>query len=264
MFGPVVPGAGGQFALVDALNAEWAEWNGEGWSATRCATRLASWSAQEPVLAGCGCLADVLEAIRRDPDPMLASLIRLHQGYHAMGGGRGVRRPGNAGPAIGADRQLAGRIVLQTMLGKLVLMTRRDRQHGVEDYVAAFWVRMSKYPLERRPVRIAANLALDTLKDTTRDRARLQLVPYGSDLSALSDMTAATATPTTTARVLRAARDSGLIDEDTRHLLSRVYTDGLSSRQAAETFGLTPTTVRYRCSRAVRKLARHAQGLAIA
>lgn len=258
-----VSGVGGRFALVDALNAEWADWERAGWPADRWRTWLAGWAIQEPVLAGCGRLADVLETIRCRPDPVLGALIRLHQDRPAPAAGETTHESTAPGAGI-ADGELAGRIVLQSMLGKLVLMSRRDPRHDVEDYIAAFWTRLCRYPLHRRPVRIAANLALDTLKDMTRDRDRVQLVPCGDAASSWADGADETGPTMSASRVLHAACDLGVIDDETRHLLSSVYADGLSGRQAAEAFGLAPTTVRYRCSTAVRRLARHAQALAAA
>ncbi|MBO0813222.1 MAG: sigma-70 region 4 domain-containing protein, partial [Microlunatus sp.] len=54
----------------------------------------------------------------------------------------------------------------------------------------------------------------------------------------------------------------GLIDDPTRRLLLSVYAEGLSSADAAVRHGLTPTTVRFRCSRAIRRMAQHAVSIA--
>ncbi|GAB3917313.1 hypothetical protein GCM10027613_17390 [Microlunatus endophyticus] len=62
--------------------------------------------------------------------------------------------------------------------------------------------------------------------------------------------------------MLRTAQELGLIDEPTRRLLLSVYAEGLSSVDAAERYGLSPATVRFRCSRAVRQMARHAMTIA--
>lgn len=263
-----------RFALIDALNAEWDRLEQDRLLAGHGRAEIGRWAAEHDALAGCRTGAEVLEAIRAAPDPVLAALIAVHQRE---------RRTHLDGHCTGpAGSGFAGRIVLQTMLGKIVTMAAADRRHGVDDYVGQLWARIGSYPLAARPRRIAANLALDTLKAVTRsDRAVGELVPVttevleraglgrtglgehgvgpdGSGDPAGGDQTA----DLTAHRVLRTARRMGLIDEPTRRLLLTVYGDGLTSAEAAERHGLTPTTVRFRCSRAVRRLARHAEEIA--
>lgn len=245
-----------RFALVDALNAEWQAMADDHRLAEYGRAELVRWAADHPALVGCASPADVLTAIGDDPDGVLAALITVHQGT------AGPRLPGCRGrqrPVSGTGRELAGRIVLQTMLGKVVTMAQRDRCHAVEDYVGQLWARIGSYPLARRPRRIAANLALDTLKAVTRDshgdgtgrragrtvpvtaeeleRAGLAASPPGDGVQDLNAH-----------RVLRVARHLELIDEPTRRLLAAVYLDGLTSAEAAARFGLSATTVRFRCA----------------
>ena len=71
-----------------------------------------------------------------------------------------------------AGDRLAGRVVLQVMLPKAIRLARSTARHpdwtgsydeaGAE-VLAALWVSIASYPLERRPGRVTANLALDTL-----------------------------------------------------------------------------------------------------
>lgn len=73
--------------------------------------------------------------------------------------------------------RLAGRVVLQVMLPKAIRLARSTATHpdwtgtfdeaGAE-VLAALWVSIASYPLERRPGRVTANLALDTLAITQR------------------------------------------------------------------------------------------------
>lgn len=257
-----------RFALIDALNAEWAEFGRDRQLAAGTRSVIGRWSTQHPALAGCASPADVLAAIAADPDSVLASLIGIHQAF---------RRPGAP-----AGDHLAGRIVLQTMLGKIVAMTGRDRHHAVEDYVGQLWARIDSYPLARRPRRIAANLALDTLKAVTNDAAgqgRATTVPVTTAELELAGLGHTAFGPgglpvgpqagpvdqaddLTARRVLRTAEDLGLIDEPTRRLLVSVYADGLTSADAAARHGLTPSTVRFRCSKAIRRMAQHATSIA--
>lgn len=248
-----------RFALIDALNAEWDDLDRDRLLAAHNRAVVAQWASDNPVLSGCGNPGAVLEAIRADPDPVLAALIAIHQSLRA--------------PGSGAEDHLAGRIVLQAMLGKIVTMAGKDSRHAVEDYVGQLWARIDSYPLARRPRRIAANLALDTLKAVTHDTDgrdmpvtadELELAGLGhtvttagpglSDIDEVADLTVH--------RVLRTAHLLGLIDEPTRRLLLSVYAEGLTSADAATRHGLTPATVRFRCSKAIRRMAQHAMTIA--
>ena len=68
----------------------------------------------------------------------------------------------------------------------------------------------------------------------------------------------------TARRVLREARQLGLMDDLTARVLHAVYLDGLSSQDAATRFGCSAESIRWRCSRALRRLAGHAETLAAA
>ncbi len=124
--------------IVRSLNEEW--------------DRLAA----RPVPTGWGGAArtvgEVLAGVGADPDARLGELLRHHAG----------------------GDQLAGRVVLQAMLGKLVRLAAEDRRHGVSDYVAECWLRLAGYPLARRPHRVAANLALDTRRGVRAETIRVR------------------------------------------------------------------------------------------
>ena len=248
-----------RFALIDALNAEWSTFDRDQGLASYGRAEIRRWVARHSALAGCQTTGDVLEAIRADPDPVLAGLIMIHQSDRVVTGTRAGQPTGSV------SGELAGRIVLQTMLGKLVTMARRDGRHGIEDYVGQLWSRIGSYPLARRPNRIAANLALDTLKAVTR-QATQAASPAGVvlvtarelELAGIARGNVKEPADLNAHRVLRTAASLELIDEPTRRLLLSVYAEGLSSAEAACRHGLTPTTVRFRCSRAIRKLAAHA------
>jgi len=235
------------FRIIDTLNAEWAQLSLN----TDYVGRLAG---QYPALCGCRDLGDVLSAARVDSDAVLGALLCENA--------NGIR--------------LAGRTVLQTMLGRIVLLALRDTQSSVDDYVAAAWCRISTYPLGRRPVRIAANLALDTLKSVKQEKQwgkrpmQVTTLPDGTQLedahSAAQirgnlDHNADVASLSAT-RVISAAGRLGLINGEARAVLLSVYSDGLSGRAAAQRHETSPDMIRYRCSKAVRRLAQHATLLA--
>ncbi|MDN5572168.1 MAG: hypothetical protein L0G22_13100 [Propionibacteriaceae bacterium] len=177
-------------------------------------------------------VAEVPDLVRTDPDAILLGLLRLH-------------RTGD---------QLAGFAVMAAMLSKAVRMALRDAEADLADYLAALWERVATYPVDSRPRRVAANLALDTLKTVKsalacRDTAVWQ--PAGADDPEPD-----------AAAVLDAGLRLGLIDPVTRRTLDCVYVQGRSSRAAASELGTSSDTVRWRCSKGVRALRTHALDLA--
>lgn len=231
-----------RYGLIDELNHEWANLVDEKRSS------VGAWAVRWPVLDGCVDLDEVLVRVRRQPDLVLAALL-----------------------AECAEGDLvAGRTVLQAMLGKVVRMVSTDRVASAGDYVSALWCRIQTYPLADRPRRIAGNLALDTLKSVVRDRGDLEAtecVQMSPDLifDALCDeiLTAEALDHSRVSRldarrVVATATRLGLVDRATGAVLLSVYEEGLSGRDAAQRHRLSPQLVRSRCSRAVRCLADHA------
>ena len=175
-------------------------------------------------------VASAHAAIRHDPD---AALLRQ----------LAAQRAGD---------QVAGRIVLQALLGKMVRLALSDADASLDDYLAAAWERIATYPLTSRRSSVAANLALDTLKAVKREQRRPApaplVTPRGPDAASILD---------TAARL-------GLIDEAAVSTLTTVYLEGCSGSDAARRLGTTPGAVRVRCHRAVRTLREHAAELALA
>ncbi|HHU39473.1 MAG TPA: hypothetical protein GXZ45_09375 [Propionibacterium sp.] len=181
-----------------------------------------AWAAT-PALAGARTLGEVFARVPHEPDKVLVGLL-AHQ--------------------ASGDRT-AGRVVVQSLVPKLVLMAVRDPEATFDDYLAALWVRVATYPVARRPRRVAANLALDTLKAVKASRPRaepaLLAVPIPDPLA---DATT----------VLDAGVRLGVIDGLTRRTLEAVYVDGRTSRAAGSLLGMSADTVRWRCSKGVRAL----------
>lgn len=226
------------------MDGEWAALQEDAAAAAGCRR----WASAHPVLAGCGTPAHVVARARAAPDVVLGHLLA----------------------EAGAGDRLAGRVVLQALLPKVVRMAAVDPEAEVDDYLTAMWCVIAAYPLARRPTAVAANLALDTLKAVCRERrpaADLVTAPHlvvvavdqgpdrlvGSSPQALG--------PSVT-HVLDRARARRLLDPATSDLLRSVYADGLSGESAAQRHDLSPGVVRQRCSRALRVLARHADLLA--
>jgi DNA-directed RNA polymerase specialized sigma24 family protein len=139
----------------------------------------------------------------------------------------------------------------------------------------ALWHVINNYPLARRPVRIAANLSMDTLQAVARERSwvgpsDLRLCPSTESLEELLEPAGLDGRPIDSAplvevearRVLETSTLLCLIDKPDAELLSSIYADGLTGAQAARRFHISSGSVRVRCSRAVRRLAAHAVELA--
>jgi hypothetical protein len=229
----------GTAGLRAALNGEWAQ------LAADPSTSPPHWRSSWPLLAECGSLDDVLSLVRERPDPVLYALLSL---------------------CAGGDL-LAGRVVLQAMLGKLIRMAAIDSQAGLDDYVGALWLRIRTYPTAERPERIAANLALDTLKTVhghSRTPRGIEVTPYppSAFVDRLWDRAEPLADELAARRVIRTAARLGLINADTEAVLTSVYADGLSGTSAAARHGKSPGAIRVQCHTAVRRLAQHARLLA--
>lgn len=215
-----------------ALNDEWTG---------LCSTtreHVAAWSLAHAEFRDCHDLDDLLVAIAADPDAVLGRLLAL----------------GAAGDG------LAHRVVLQTMLGKMVRLAASDRRHGVDDHLAELWLGIAAYPLANRPCRIAANLAWDVRK---RLAARPSAMPVDPD-RLTSIATPDRLDEPSAERVLAEAERLGLIDRLTCVTLRVVYAEGRSSASAADVLGTSPEMVRWRCSRGLRRLSRHSRALSLA
>ena len=230
------------FGIVGALHREWYE------LVRDHRATVAAWADRHEVLARCGSLDDVLAAARLNSDPVLAALLT----------------------EVSIGDQLAGRVVLEALIGRMIRMAQRDPRATVDDYLAHLWCVICSYPLQRRPVRVAANLSMDTLKAVTQERRWLArggvtLWPCES-LEDVLEPTGLDGSPydwsppvdVEVRQVLEASSLLRLIDISDAVLLRSIYADGMSGSQAARHLHITAGTVRVRCSRLVRRLAAHA------
>ena len=235
------------FNLVEALDREWCE------LVRDHRETAARWADRHDVLDSCRTLDDVLSAARLGSDPVLAALLS----------------------ELSTGDQLAGRVVLQALIGRMVRMAQRDPRSSVDDYLALLWCVINNYPLQRRPVRIAANLSLDTLKAVSREhrwlgRGGVSLWPSSESLEGLLSPAGLDGTPYNSSppvdlealEVLEAGRQLRLIDDSASALLTSVYVDGMTGTQSARRFHTSAGMIRLRCSKAVRQLAAHAVELA--
>jgi hypothetical protein len=243
--GQAAPSRGG---LFDRLSGEWAELVASG--GARAAAR--HWAAAYPCLAGAPDLAGLLDRIDRasaaESDALLLALIRLtHSG-----------------------QQLAGRAVLQAMLPKLARMrwtgARGDERGWRPDeaeghLVGAFWEVLMTYPTARRPRKVAANLALDTLRAVTTTRHPTRELPVADAdtvvRAAVTDSApvggpGATIRDEAWALLQEAARDR-LVPPDVVRFLATVHL--LPVEQWGDDLtAMSPEALRQRRSRATRRL----------
>ena len=142
--------------------------------------------------------------------------------------------------------------------GKLVLLAARDPQHSIAEYVTECWLQICRYPLARRPQRIAANLALDTRRSVwAGEQPTVSLDPQ-----VLNDLAHSAGPDAIT--VIRNATRLGLIDRSAAACLVAVYCLGLRSHEAAQRLSISADLVRWRNARSIRRLAPHAAVLAAA
>jgi hypothetical protein len=245
--------AGVTSPLYRQLVQEWVQLN----TLTSAGVAARRWGQLEPDLAGYARPRDLVDAIDQlvpaEQDVKLLALIRLAQDGH----------------------QLAGRVVLQLMLPKLGRMTNRtsgtssdnafseDRRHIT---VAEFWAVLASYPVSRRPRKVAANLALETLHRITQGtrgpRADLPVDPVDltrthPDVAGAPEIGSGIDVDADLAQVIAWAVSVGTISADDGRLLTLVYLSsrtGTATEAAAATYGLNNAAIRQRCSRARRRL----------
>lgn len=234
----------GRATVLRRLDVEWAALQEDARAVAACRR----WASGATVLAGCVTPAEVLARVAAAPDVVLGHLLR----------------------EAAAGDPLAGRVVLQALLPKVVRMASVDQRAEVDDYVTAMWCVIAAYPVARRKASVAANLALDTLKAVRRERGPVvdlatppHLVVVAADRGPARVVgSSPRAAGPSVAQLLERARRHRLVDPPTSDLLHSVYAEGLSGELAARRHELSPGAVRQRCSRALRVLARHADLLA--
>lgn len=178
--------------------------------------------------------------------------------------------------------RLAGRTVLQAMLGKAVRVAasvadrpdlRGDREEALSCAVSSLWQVIATYPVARRRSRVAANLALDTVALVQRGhtgsshfRRTYPEVPFANmrmvGENARYDMESDELTGPVDAQlfgVLAWSVRCGVLNLDEARLLTRVYSvddDGrpVDIRAIALQEGLSRPALRQRCHRLARRL----------
>lgn len=234
--------------VTDQLNAEW----------LRLGARPVPKRWPLPGLAGCARLADVADTIAR---------ARRHQPAEADG-----LLVGLLDERTGRDDHLAGRLVLQVMLGRAVKLARGTHRFGAPGVrgdlpqltaaaVTALWHAIATYPVERRRNKVAVNLCMDALahfnaalQDDTPDLVATTILDTAEPVFRRP--------PAPVVEVFRALTwgiSTGVITADDAELLVRVYCPLPGqlggAHQVAREIGLPAATVRQRCSRAIQRMS---------
>lgn len=201
-----------------------------------------TWAASQPALADVTGLDDLARAHRADRDGVLLALLTLHQD------GSG----------------LAGRALLQLMLGKLIQLTRHARVSGYDrniacddraaTTVAAFMSLVAHY----RPTgtNVYAALFLHTLKQIAKVDTFAAEVPAGHHDDFVVDTTPEHDSGPSALALLDSAVERGVITVTDRLLLQRAYLDetDIDLAAVAADADVTPAALRQRLSRAMGRL----------
>ena len=257
-------------SVVGRLNLEWARLS----VAPESMAAVAGWGATSPALSDANSLEGVLSRVWQADvaarDEVLLALLQLSQE---------------------GDR-LAGRTVLQAMLGKAVRVAacaadrpdvRGDQEEALACAVGSLWVVIATYPLARRRSRVAANLALDTVALVQRGhtgsshfRRTYPETPFADVRSAgqtgyrhLEQVDRHAPADAELFNLLAWAVRNGVLALDEARLLIRVYTvDDRGrpgdARAVARQQGLTWPALRQRCHRLARRLGTAAIAAGIA
>lgn len=228
--------------LAGQLNLEWARLRGD----ENAAAAVTGWANRYETLAGCATPADVEQRILacrpEETDQILLALLRL-------------ARSGDA---------LAGRTVLQLMLGKAIRIAASrsgmDTRHNLEHTtITALWTVIATYPVDRRPTKVAANIAMDTLQIITGEFAHHRTeLPTGPDLLNGRTTVASESADVELLEVLTWSVDRGTISAADATLILDIYSPApgeAGGATAAARHGLGWPAARQRASRAVRKIA---------
>lgn len=208
-----------------------------------------------------------------------AHLVRIHQrdleGLLVAAGYRPRSDPATAGDPVAADEclaelvrsaatdPLAARIVLQRLLPGLLAIARR-RGHGgwtrthlaFDELLAASWVVIRRFPIDRRPHRVAAHLLQDIEYQAFTRPARLRRVvaepTAPADLDRPVEGRHGCSPFEEVVEVLLDGRQAGLAPDDLR--LAADLASGRPLAECAAERGVRERTERYRRARVAARL----------
>jgi DNA-directed RNA polymerase specialized sigma24 family protein len=203
--------------------------------------RLRAWAVEEPALAPFAGEPARLIAFLRGPataaakDELLQALVRA-----------------------AAEEPLAARVVLEaiapglTRLAERIIFDARDRDELWALLLGHAWQQIRRYPLARRPRRIAANLLLETRRAALAEFARERR--HGREPPPQQLSSGATSGSGDVEALLGRAVIAGALAEEEAELILRTRIDGISLARLAAEAGLAYHTLNVRRLRAERRL----------
>lgn len=214
--------------LIDELDAEWDTLR----DSAAMSEALARWRTADPALGFPTVAALVAAVERRDVDPRVTDRILAGLARHAR------------------DDAMAARLLLQLLLPgckRLVHRYGRNRkQERAAFVVAEAWEHIRRYPLERRPERVAANILLDVRQRLLRWLRRQALEERVADLpdTALPPVPGGPEPTQEAVALLGSAVRRGEIDRSSARLIALTRIAGLSVAEIAQRRGVKEQTLR--------------------
>ena len=212
-------------SIFDELDRDWRGLRTD----RRAVVQLADVCALAGVEDLAGLEAYVLEAQRPAADAVLVALVRR------AAGGEG----------------LAARVLLQLLLPGVRHLARRwwalgDENERAAAVVAAVWERIHRYPLERRPGRVAANILMDATVELRRSLRGLQHVRPAGFMPGYEPTADTDRHPAVElADALLDAAEAGVITRDEARLIAVSRIGGVPLRQLVEVTGLSLRTLQW-------------------
>jgi DNA-directed RNA polymerase specialized sigma24 family protein len=216
------------------------------WSRERASARLEArfraWKELEPALMAFAGPDALLRFLRR-PGPGVrkdAALLAL------------LRRA--------RDEPLAGRVVLEAILPGLksiagrMLIDVREREELWSALLACAWERIRRYPVERRPRRVAANLLLDCMRGTLAVLGRARTDRKLTTAELPPDLSAAEPVDGDVDALLADAVEADAISEPDAELILQTRIDGADLASLAASADVPYNSLKSRRFRAERRL----------
>jgi len=185
-------------------------------------------------------LSHLCESVSNGDDTVTLALLRLAQAGHTV----------------------AGRVLVHAMMPQLRYIARRDTKNEFDDYIGAAWIRLMTFPARKRRQRVLANLSLDCLKMLSRQASKSKLAVL-VDSTIMSIIFAIPSrnileSPEDTCAYVKALLDlavsSQMVSETCVKVVTSIYCDGLTGREAATHHEISYDMVRYYCCSLAKKL----------
>ncbi len=201
---------------------------------------IVEWVTEHPALEGCQCIDDVIALCRTGDDPAVAALLRRAQ----------------------SGCSTAGECVLAAMGPGLERFARRDNAWNLDSYLSEGWLVLMNHPSSRTH-KILINLVWDTRKRLHRQERLMPVDPMRLEQRPLSACGNGNGGPSARSVIAMASRLQ-LVPPASIEVLTSVYAEGLSGREAATKHRITEEMVRYRCSSSLKRMRARSDLLAAA